>query len=478
MIQRSITSCFDRHDGQRPSSSSRRTVSPQHWCASAYCCRLLGKCCALTPADERVLQPCSHARYGRMRVRCRALLGRSCVISFFPSHPLLRSFSLAHFSPPSKPPSGPSFLIHSPPLPFDPALPSLPIRCLPSLPASLVRLICAPSRAHPGARRMQGTALADQVALLADGWWSYPRTCGARAWPTPASRTQLASSRTRRTRVVPVHPRRSCALTPGDGTTLRRPPSQVLFSALPIRAGSPHPRPLPLPLSASPPTLPFPFPSRLAPVAPHPLLHDHARHRRLPRLAPALYLHHLFLFPCLLEFDPSRERHGERVPRPLRVLVRALISASSNSTTNPIGAPGVPNIPPPLEVVDNSTSDGEVADPDTPTRLGARAQLFHALLALATNIMLPAFIPSTGCGEEARRRGGAIDPGMLTRLFSALVILHDKLTGSHFLSVRHPPHACAVPPTASPSPTSYDARVIRQIRSLPFPSNSFFFATS
>ncbi|KAJ6562313.1 major facilitator superfamily domain-containing protein [Mycena capillaripes] len=104
-------------------------------------------------------------------------------------------------------------------------------------------------------------------------------------------------------------------------------------------------------------------------------------------------------------------------PPLVRVLARALAGARTAPTaslpraflraSSPLNA--TISLPSPS---DNSTSLSSnvvgPADVDAPTRLGARAQLLSALLALATNALLPLLIPDpavASASSSARRRG-------------------------------------------------------------------------
>ncbi|KAJ7432865.1 hypothetical protein FB451DRAFT_1315760, partial [Mycena latifolia] len=113
------------------------------------------------------------------------------------------------------------------------------------------------------------------------------------------------------------------------------------------------------------PSLPSPFlhsltnadAQRLARVVPRPLLHDHVHHRRLPRLAPALYSESSSFNSSSAALSPNptaslSSSNSNSTAGALYILARALVSASSSTAANPIGVPGVPNIPPSLEVVD------------------------------------------------------------------------------------------------------------------------------
>ncbi|KAJ7080927.1 MFS general substrate transporter [Mycena belliarum] len=80
----------------------------------------------------------------------------------------------------------------------------------------------------------------------------------------------------------------------------------------------------------------------------------------------------------------------------------------SNSTSNVSASAYLPILVRALRaplVNGTETNTSTEPDLDAPTRLGARAQLFQALLALATNIVLPAFIPDPEMKKARHGRG-------------------------------------------------------------------------
>ncbi|KAJ7120250.1 hypothetical protein C8R44DRAFT_877688 [Mycena epipterygia] len=118
-----------------------------------------------------------------------------------------------------------------------------------------------------------------------------------------------------------------------------------------------------------------------------------------------MYITDIYLRAGGTSTSPSSNITSEAIPSSstaLRMLARATslasASATSNSALSPAPSASASLLPSLLE-----QTAAPQRDADAPTRLGARAQLISALLALATNALLPFVIPDAAA--TPRRRG-------------------------------------------------------------------------